>query len=105
MDKGLILKGIPPFNSLRSIELKQIAERASLVHYARGDIVYREGEPGDALYVVVSGRLKAYVDGKDEGEKVFTYFHNGDYFGEVSLLTEKAHSANVRAISDSVILK
>ena len=105
MDKSLILKGIPPFNSLRSIELKQIAERASLVHYARGDIVYREGEPGDALYVVVSGRLKAYVNLKDGEEKVFTYFHNGDYFGEVSLLTEKAHSANVRAISDSVILK
>ncbi len=105
MDKALILKGIPPFNSLRLSEIKRIAEHARLTNYVRGDTIYKEGEPGDALYVVISGRLKAYVNLKDGTEKVFTYFHNGDYFGEVSLLTEKSHSANVSAISDCVILK
>ncbi len=103
-DKTLILKRIPVFNSCTDEQLHFIAERTRLVEYKKGEYIYQQGAPADAFYMVSSGRLRVFsiVGGQ---EKTLVVLHNGDSFGEISLLTGETHSVTVQAINDTLVLQ
>ncbi len=103
-DKAAILKRVPVFASCTEEQLELIAEKTRLVEYKKGEFIYQEGNPADAFYMVSSGRLRlfAIVDGQ---EKTLTVLHNGDSFGEISLLIGETHSASAQAINDSLLLR
>jgi len=69
-----------------------------------GEVVYHEGEPASAFYIVVSGRFEAYV-GSSQKKEVLAYLKQGGYFGEMSLISQEPHSASVRSRSDSLVLE
>ena len=100
------IEDIPVFSSLTPAERKIIQKRARLVEYKRGDIVYQEGTPSEAFYVVISGRFRVFSESRSEpaGKNLF-FLYRGDHFGEISLLTDKRHSASVEAKSDGHVLK
>lgn len=75
-----------------------------LVEYKKDETVYREGEAGGSFHVIVSGRFEAFL-AHGERKKVLAYLKRGDYFGEMSLLTDEPHSATIRALSDSLVLE
>ena len=102
-DKIQLLKRIALFSSLTDQELQLVTNSTRLVEFKKDEAVYHEGDPADALYVVVSGRLKL-VTMTMRGEQVLTYLHRGDSFGEISLLTGESHSATVLAINDTLVL-
>lgn len=85
--------------------MKSVAERAEFISVKKGALVLRENEPGDAFYVVASGRLEAFSTLTTGGEHVFAHYCNGDYFGETPLLSDESHWANVRTLSDCELLK
>lgn len=104
--KEYSLADIPVFSSLTPFEQKVIEKKARLAEFKRGDLVYEEDTPPDAFYVVISGRFRLYLKNKPgRPEKTLIYFHRGDHFSEVSLLTGKMHSASVEAKRDGVLLK
>ncbi len=103
-DKLAILRRVPIFASCTEEQVQLIADRTRLVEYKKGECVYREGDLADAFYVVSSGRLRVFSNTGSE-EKVFTILHNGDSFGEISLLTGETHSATVQAINDTLIFQ
>jgi NTE family protein len=104
-DKLQVLENVPVLASLGSELMKGLAERAEFVAVKKGDLVVRENDAGDALYVVVSGRLQAYTSLKSGRDRVFATYCGGDCFGEMPLLSGETHWANVRALNDSVLLK
>ena len=59
--KEYSLEEIPVFASLTPSEQRLIEKKARIVEYKRGDIVYAEGTPGEAFYVVVSGRFRLFT--------------------------------------------
>lgn len=64
--------------------------------FKEGDYVIKEGELGDAFYIITDGEAiatKTLQEG-EEPQKVMTY-HKGDYFGERALLTNEARAANI----------
>lgn len=73
-------------------------------HVDAGDVVVREGDFGDRLYLVRSGRLRVVVDG-DEGPRVLRELGSGAALGELALLTGEARSATVYAVRDSELLE
>ena len=103
-DKVIILKRVPVFASCTEEQLHLVADRTRLVEYKKGEHIYREGDPADAFYMVSSGRLRVFSQ-TDGQEKTFTILHNGDSFGEISLLTGETHSATVQALNDTLILQ
>jgi NTE family protein len=106
LSKEYSLADIPVFSSLTPFEQKAIEKKARLVELKRGDIVYEEDTPPDAFYVVISGRFRLFLKGKPgRPEKTLIFFHRGDHFSEVSLMTGKMHSASVEAKRDGVLLK
>jgi serine/threonine-protein kinase len=73
------------------------------VSFSAGDIVLREGDPGNAAYVIVSGRCFAYrVD--DGAEIGLRMMGPGDVFGEMAIFSQRPRTANIRAETDVELL-
>ena len=66
--------------------------------YRRGDIVFRQGEPGDAMYIIQSGAVEV-SQRKNGRESVIAILEKGDFFGEMALLQNESRSATIIAIS------
>lgn len=66
-----------------------------------GTTLFRQGDTGDSLYLVVSGRLRVYVDGADEDARVVVELGCGETVGEMALIDGKPRSATVVATRDS----
>jgi len=104
IDKLELLRRLSLFSGLQEPELKLIANEMRLIEYKKGDFIYKEGDPADCFYAVVSGRVKVFTREEDH-EKVFAYLYEGDYFGELSLLTDEPHSVNVAVQNDALLLR
>ncbi len=102
--KELILQEIPLFGSLSSGERNLIQERVSFKEYKKEEIIYQEGAPADAFYVVVLGRIVIYTQDQGGNETLLEYLHRGKYFGIISLLTGEPHSVTAKAINDCLLL-
>jgi len=103
---GSLLEPVPFFSTLTSEEQSLIEKRARMVGFKRGDIVYEEGAPPDAFYIIISGRFRLFTRARgNERESTILFFYRGEHFGETSLLTGNVHSATVEAKTDAVVLK
>ena len=100
VEKVLFLKSIDLFRALPSEELAQIAEIAEEQPLASGDPVFGEGEPGDALYLIVEGKVKVH-----KGDKQLVQLGLRDVFGEMAVLDSEPRSASVTVVEDAVLLK
>ncbi|MFH1269657.1 MAG: patatin-like phospholipase family protein [Candidatus Omnitrophota bacterium] len=100
----VILEEISLFSGLSMAQRRLIQERISFKEYKKGDIIYREGAPPDALYAVVLGRVIIYTQDECGKEAILEYLHRGKYFGIISLLTGEPHSVTARAINDCLLL-
>jgi len=99
-----LIRQMPAFSKLSWFDLQRIAFHASFIEYKKGDIIRTQGDPADALYCLLSGRIQAYI--LDGGRKTHVeFFRRGNYFGIVSLLTGESHSMTFEALNDSVILR
>jgi CRP/FNR family transcriptional regulator, cyclic AMP receptor protein len=67
-------------------------------------VVVSAEEPGDALFVVAEGRVKVVLFGESGREMILSVFHQGDFFGEMSLLDNQPRSATAIAMTDARLL-
>jgi predicted acylesterase/phospholipase RssA/CRP-like cAMP-binding protein len=100
---GEFLAGIPLFASLDETTRLQLAEQLEPVHAVTGDVVISQGEPGDGLYLLLSGRLRVSVAAGGT-ERVLHDLARGSIVGEIALLSKRPRSATVRAVRDSDLL-
>lgn len=97
MDGSAFLK-IPLFKELPRTELFGLVNELPVETFQTGDYVFREGEPGDSLYVVMSGMLDIILAGGTEDEMHLRACGPGEYVGEMSLIMSKGRrTAGVRA--------
>lgn len=64
---------------------------------APGEVLFREGDPGDAMYVVLSGRVMISKFIAGAGEEALAFLDRGDYFGEMALIDNQPRSADAKA--------
>jgi len=100
-----ILESVPLLAACGPEALGGLAEHAEFVTLKKDEMAVREGEKGEGLYVVVSGRLQAYTQIDGRAERIYVRYGSGDWFGETPLLSGETHWASVRALNDSVLLK
>jgi NTE family protein len=81
----------------------ELAASAQPVSVRAGEWLFRQGDPGDSLYIVLTGRLEIVIESGPE-PKVIRVLGRGDSVGELALLTESPRSASVRARRDSELL-
>ena len=75
------------------------------VEIAGGETLIEQGAPGDAMYISVSGRLRAYVRAEDGSQRMVREMGRGQIIGEMSLYNDAPRSATVIAIRDSVLVR
>lgn len=81
--------------------LRRLAARGTAVLYRKGRVVFREGQSGDSLCIILSGRLKAYSANEDDTHRVvFGEYLPGEFLGEMSL-DGNPRSASVEAAESS----
>jgi CRP-like cAMP-binding protein len=78
------------FRGLSKRQLKHLAGFCEVADYMAGHSIVREGEPGDAFYVVLSGQAKV-----TSGKRTLTRMMPGDHFGEIAVLDGGERTATV----------
>ncbi|DBA85047.1 TPA: cGMP-dependent protein kinase [Trebouxia sp. C0005] len=94
------LRKVPILFSLSNSQLFDLAQCMKYHTLQAGQIVFKKGEPGDVFYVVEEGNFTIYDDDENELARV----GKGSCFGELALLRQDVRAANVRALSDSLVL-
>ena len=85
-----LLRGIPIFAPLPPVTLEQLASRLSRVRVPAGEVILREGDPGDRFYVIGEGEVEIALDGGPPKT-----LGRGGYFGEIALLRDVPRTATV----------
>lgn len=96
------IRRLPLFSDVPTEALSNLVSRLVLRHFPAGDIIYQEGTPGDALYVVEAGEVKL-LDSAFSDAVLLERLHAGDSFGEMALLTGRTRAECARATSDATI--
>jgi CRP-like cAMP-binding protein len=100
-----VLRQIPLFEALPKAELRRIARFARTRHYATGEIIIREGEVDDRLFVVLAGEVKVVRDYQGPRERILGFLGPGMCFGEMALLDNYERTATVVANVDALCLE
>lgn len=93
------------FGMLDPHALAILRQRLQWVEIHGGDTLLTQGEPGDAMYLVVSGRLRAFVVADDGSTRKVGEVARGKIVGEMSLYTDEPRAATVVAVRDSVLVR
>src|SRR5678815_2272680 len=100
-----LLARIPLFTALPDDELIRLQSELQVVNLKPGEILFREGEPGEHLYVVLSGDLEILMGPGTDNELILNVVHEEEYIGEMSLLEPDGHrTTSARARTDLVLL-
>jgi len=89
------------FGSLNSEDIKALAKMGEKRQWRKGSQIISEGDEGDAIYLVLSGKVKVVLYGEEGREIVLSIMKKGDIFGEMALFDGEPRSANVEAIEDA----
>jgi len=100
VEKVLFLKAIELFSQITGEDLAPVALIAAEETRESGEVIFAEGETGDALYLVLDGRVRI-----DRDEQVIAELGERECFGEMSILDGAPRSATATAIEDTNLLK
>ncbi|WP_206454787.1 cyclic nucleotide-binding domain-containing protein [Aurantimonas marina] len=99
-----LLRSVPIFAGIEPSRLKLIAFTADSIAYRAGQVLVRQGQPGDAAYVLVEGEAEVSVE-TESGDYVVATLGSGDVVGEISILCDSPRTATVTASTDVSALR
>lgn len=100
-----ILKEVPIFALLDDQEREALAEKVEERNFKAGQALFNHGDPGDAMYIVVTGAVEIFFK-NDTGERiVLETARPGDFFGEISLLDQGPRTASAHAKEDCHVIE
>ncbi len=93
------LARVPLFSQLLPLERLALAVLLKPSHHPRASMIVQQGEPGDALYLIEAGQVLVEQNGQ-----TIASLSDGDFFGEIALLSDQPHNATVRALTPTDVL-
>ena len=98
------LRAVPLFSEATPRQLDLLAVKLAVQPFQRGDSVVRQGDRGDAFYVVREGQVDVLSRGNGRSRRL-TELGPGEYFGEIALLRDQPRMATVRGKTDGSVWK
>jgi potassium-dependent mechanosensitive channel len=95
-----LLRKITYFEGCNDLELRSLIEQGYRKSVVAGEIICQEGDAGDSLYIILAGG--AEVVSLRTGQFIYS-FKEGDFFGEIAVLTGTPRTATVRALQDTTL--
>ena len=103
-DVAAYLPMLPLFNEMREEELQRLAGGCQVRRLARGEVLFRVGQPCEEFHVAVTGQLKLYALSAAGQEKVIELLGPGHSFAEALMLTGTPYFINAQALTDALVL-
>ena len=104
MSSPAVFRRSPLFAQLTEGQLARLAGLAVPRRYGKDQVIFQEGDPGTALYVIVEGRVRIARSSPDGRERTIILLGPGDFFGELALLDGGARSEDAIVHEDSELL-
>ncbi|AUT02294.1 transcriptional regulator [Nostoc sp. CENA543] len=100
VDRLLFVRRVPIFKELRDDFIVRLTSVMHELHFPAHHTIFRQGEEGRSLYIVVSGRVKVHI-----GEKQLAVVDQGKYFGEMAVFDTQPRSATVTTLEPCEFLE
>lgn len=97
------LKQVPIFSDLDEESLSKVANSGVLQSFKKDSVILSEEDAGNALFVIVSGKVKVVRSDSQDKEVILAILNDSDFFGEMAILDGLNRSANVISMEDSKI--
>lgn len=94
---NLLIQGIPEGS------FDRLAQFITIKRFDEGEIVFKEGDAGDCLYLIAEGSVKISKKGRGGRQETLTYLPEGDFFGEMALVDSGRRSAQASAEKPCVL--
>jgi small-conductance mechanosensitive channel len=95
-----LLRRVAYFEQCTDLELRQLIEYGYRQLFPTGHIICKENDPGDSFYIILSGAVEVL---SEKADRYIATLHEGEFFGEISLLLGAPRTATVRTMEDSII--
>lgn len=97
------LKKISLFKDLTNDELKKVKAIIKEATFRKGDMIWEEGTPEQGLHIIDSGKVRVTRLTKEGGKQVLAVLKKDAFFGELSLLDGRSHSASAEALQKTTV--
>lgn len=99
-----ILSSIPSFSGLSETQIGEIRQIAVDRHFAKGEIIFFQGDEGNGFYIIISGMVKIFKVSPEGKEHIMRIVTRGEPFGQVAVYAGRAFPASAQAIAKSHLL-
>jgi len=99
-----VLRDVPLFSKIDHTKLKLLAFTSENLIHEDGQFLFKEGEPGDAAYIVLKGKVSVFIE-TEKGSVEIAQLKRGDVVGEISILCDVPRTASVKAVESVQTLK
>ncbi|MFA4839077.1 MAG: cyclic nucleotide-binding domain-containing protein [Candidatus Neomarinimicrobiota bacterium] len=99
-----ILKTVPIFSDLTPKEITEVEKIIHRRNYKKNEPIFRMGDPGLGMYIIVEGSVEIAEENEDAGKKRLAILPEGAFFGDLALLDEAPRSASAIAVVDCDII-
>ncbi|HEY5920797.1 MAG TPA: cyclic nucleotide-binding domain-containing protein [Kofleriaceae bacterium] len=105
IEKMMLIRQVPIFAELDAEDLEELASIVEERRIAADKDLFREGDVGDAVYLIIKGRVRVFVGGGERPEKTINELGPGACIGEMAVLDASPRSATVRALEATRALR
>ncbi len=104
MNTVRLLRNIPFLSALTAPHLREVYRIAREITVPSGEPVFSKRQDADAMFIVLTGRIKICTDSSGRKKKIFAYLAPGEFFGEMALLEDLPRTATALAVESSRLL-
>jgi diguanylate cyclase (GGDEF)-like protein len=99
-----VLKKSPFFKDLSGLELAAVVDFLETRMIQKGEVIFNEGDAGEEMFILVSGKIGAWINLADDTKRKIFEAKEGDFFGEMSIIANESRSATMIAQEDAEVL-
>jgi hypothetical protein len=100
IEKVIMLKAVQMFAETSEDVLADVASILEEVSVAKDEVIFRKGEVGDSMYIIIEGRVRVY-----DADRTIVYLGERDIFGELALLDPEPRLASIHAAEDTRLFR
>src|ERR1044071_8085227 len=100
-----LLRSMDLFAELEDAEVSRVARLLKEFKASENEVIFQQGEAGDSLYIVLSGRVRIATTDHFGRERVLAFYGPGEFFGDIAALTGEPRSATASASTDVRLLQ
>ena len=95
---------LPDYLPIEHDKAKDLQTGSHMLHYGKNEIVFAQGDDSGRIFVLTKGRVNLYAQGKDGKNLIINTLEEGDFFGEVALLSKRKSSMTAKAETDIEVM-